>query len=69
MERQGVPLKEALTEFLEFVGQDVLVGYHLAFDLAFLREACLALKIRPPYKPLYRPAERGSKESVRRARF
>ena len=48
VERQGVPLKEALTEFLEFVGQDVLVGYHLAFDLAFLREACLALKIRPP---------------------
>ena len=40
--RDGVPLNDALPEFLAFIGQERLVGYHLAFDMAFLREACKA---------------------------
>ena len=31
----------ALEAFLAFVGKDTLVGYHLKFDLDFLRAACI----------------------------
>lgn len=40
LEREGVPMKQALPDFLEFVGNHPLVGYNIAFDIAFLRAAC-----------------------------
>ena len=40
LEREGVPLTQALSAFLDFIGRDPLVGYHLSFDLDFLRAAC-----------------------------
>lgn len=46
--RDGAPLHDALPEFLAFIGQERLVGYHLAFDMAFLREACKACGLHPP---------------------
>jgi DNA polymerase III subunit epsilon len=32
----GLPLKEALTQFLKFIGSRPLLGYYLEFDLAIL---------------------------------
>lgn len=38
---QGMEAQAALEAFLDFVGSDPLVGYNLAFDLKFLRIACI----------------------------
>ena len=40
LECEGVPMKQALSDFIEFVGSHPLVGYNIAFDIAFLRAAC-----------------------------
>jgi DNA polymerase-3 subunit epsilon len=39
---QGEEPAEALIRFLEFVGKDALIAYHVAFDAAFLRRAIKA---------------------------
>lgn len=36
----GAEPQKALKEFLEFVGDDILVGHTISFDMEFLREAC-----------------------------
>ena len=46
--QEGVPLRSALPEFLDFISRDTLVGYNLSFDMAFLREACTRCGIHPP---------------------
>ena len=46
--REGQPLKDVLTDFLHFVGEDLLVGYNLTFDMRFLQEACRVCGIHPP---------------------
>ena len=48
LEREGVPMKQALPDFLEFVGNHPLVGYNIAFDIAFLRAACAKLTVAFP---------------------
>lgn len=35
----GSPEREALLAFLEFIGGDILVGHHIAFDTRFLNKA------------------------------
>jgi CRISPR-associated protein Cas2 len=37
---EGVPLKTALVEFIEFIGENNLVFHNALFDMAFLRKAC-----------------------------
>ena len=39
LEREGVPIGEALKEFLEFIVEKNLVGYNVNFDIQFLNEA------------------------------
>lgn len=41
LEKDGVPLGEALDSFTNFIGKDILVGYNIRFDLLFLKRACL----------------------------
>lgn len=48
VEQEGQPLEDVLPEFLSFIGNDTIVGYNLAFDMGFLREACQACGIHPP---------------------
>ena len=48
VEREGQPLEEVLPEFLQFLGEDTIVGYNLPFDMRFLQEACRACGMRPP---------------------
>lgn len=33
---QGIPAKQAITEFREFIGDDIIIGYNVNFDLNFL---------------------------------
>ncbi len=32
---EGIPVKEAMHDFREFIGDDVIVGYNVNFDLNF----------------------------------
>lgn len=48
LQQEGVPLADALEDFLKFIGQDILVGYHLSFDMGFLQEACKICDIPSP---------------------
>lgn len=43
---EGVPVKEAMTEFRQFIGDDIIVGYNVNFDLNFLYD--LAKKFKLP---------------------
>ncbi len=45
---QDVPLKEALTEFITFLGNDVIVAHNAPFDISFLRAACKSEAINMP---------------------
>jgi DNA polymerase III epsilon subunit family exonuclease len=45
--REGVPLKEVLEEFAEFVGQDRIVCHNAAFDSQFLRAAYRSCGLTP----------------------
>ena len=40
LQQEGMPLTDALAAFLKFIGQEKLVGYHLAFDMEFLQKSC-----------------------------
>ena len=48
MLKKGLPLDKGLQTFLNFVGNDTLIGHHLAFDFSFLRAACRQCGMRPP---------------------
>lgn len=39
LEREGVPIGEALKEFSEFIAENNIVGYNVNFDIQFLNEA------------------------------
>ena len=47
LQSQGRNLKEVLQEFIQFIGDDVLLGYHIQFDLEFIEEAVEELRIPP----------------------
>ena len=38
--KEGIPLKTALIEFIEFIGNDPLIFHNTMFDMSFLRRAC-----------------------------
>lgn len=39
LQKEGQEEKKVLTAFREFIGEDDLVGYHVSFDIEFLRQA------------------------------
>lgn len=39
LQKEGQEEKKVLTAFREFIGEDDLVGYHISFDIEFLRQA------------------------------
>ena len=39
LQKEGQEEKKVLTAFREFIGDDDLVGYHVSFDIEFLRQA------------------------------
>lgn len=51
LEREGLPPEQALADFLAFIGKTPLIGYNIAFDLAFLRAACTRHGQPPPANP------------------
>lgn len=52
VERDGLPLKEALAGFVEFIGSCRLVAHNVDFDAAFLRAALRQAGIDKPGNPL-----------------
>ena len=51
MLKDAPQLKEALTAFLEFVGDRPLVAHNAEFDIGFIREGCR--KVGFPFQPTY----------------
>lgn len=43
VKEKGVPLKDALRQSLDFIGDRALVGYNLSFDIAFINQALKSL--------------------------
>ena len=39
LEEKGIPLKRALEEFIEFIGDTRILGYNVAFDIKFLNSS------------------------------
>lgn len=48
MADKGIELKKALEEFWDFLGQSVVIGHNLSFDLAFLKKASVDTGISIP---------------------
>lgn len=42
---EGIPVKEAMHDFREFIGDDVIVGYNVNFDLNFLYDLTKKFKL------------------------
>ncbi|WEV71140.1 exonuclease domain-containing protein [Lactobacillus sp. ESL0785] len=42
---EGVPVQQAITEFRNFIGDDVIVGYNVNFDLNFLYDLTKKFKL------------------------
>ena len=40
LETQGKPIRQALPEYMAFLGEDTIVAHHASFDISFLRAAC-----------------------------
>ena len=40
LEKDGLELSAALSEFLECIGNGKLIGYNISFDLSFIQNAC-----------------------------
>ena len=49
----GKEPQEALREFLLFIGNDILVGHTISFDMEFLREACKRMNVEVPSNRCY----------------
>lgn len=46
--QDGIPLSQAITRLLSFLGEDWIVGHNVAFDICFLLAACTRLGNEPP---------------------
>lgn len=45
LDKYGQTLEKAIRELLGFIGDNILVGHHVSFDMRFLRNSCSALDI------------------------
>lgn len=45
LQSKGVPIEEAMNDFLAFTGNDVIAGHNVRFDLSFLKYACNQMHI------------------------
>lgn len=48
LQQEGIALADGLRAFLDFIGNDMLVGHNVQFDFAFLREACRQSGLKMP---------------------
>lgn len=47
LDRKGQPLEQVLTAFKAFIGEHLLVGYNINFDLRFLQQAFIKCQLTP----------------------
>lgn len=45
LNREGRELKDILNGFIEFIGNDILIGHYISFDIRFIQKACQRLDI------------------------
>ena len=45
LESKGQSIEEAINGLIDFIGNDILVGHYISFDMLFLRMACKRLNI------------------------
>ena len=48
LEREGVPIEQALPGFLGFITDHPLIGFNISFDVAFLKTACARINVAFP---------------------
>ena len=48
IEQDGINLLAAVTSFLDFLGDDCIIGHNAAFDIHFILSACRNLGLSPP---------------------
>lgn len=46
--KEGIELEDALIKFIQFIKNMPIVAHNAPFDMAFIRENCLALDLEPP---------------------
>lgn len=44
---EGIPLAEAMHQFIDFIGEDVLLIHNASFDMAFIGQACRQCGLSP----------------------
>lgn len=47
LEMKGVDLSDAINDFLDFIGENILVGYNINFDISFINNSLNQLKRTP----------------------
>ena len=52
IEQNGIELEDALTHLKTFIKDLPIVAHNASFDMAFIRENCLAFDINPPKNPI-----------------
>ena len=53
VQKDGLPLQQALEEFKEFVGDLPMIAYNAEFDEAFVRAACFRTSTEPMSNAIY----------------
>lgn len=47
IDENGIPLKDALVQFMSFIGSDLLIGHNIEFDMKFIRAALKRCHVAP----------------------
>ncbi len=47
IDENGVTLKDALSQFISFIGSDLLIGHYIEFDMKFIRAALKRCRFAP----------------------
>lgn len=40
LDEKGMPLEKALHGMMDFIGDDIIIGHYISFDMKFIRKAC-----------------------------
>lgn len=64
LKRDGIPIREAMAGFLEFIGSDCMIGYNVTFDLQFLNNELRKMELPPLRNKVYDVMKYVKKEKI-----